>query len=99
MPTMHNLSKKEMLADIAFLLERAGHAGSCSFVDDGRETGRSSNSIVAIAYGATPLEQQALPCDSADLRACQRMWEKLPPHRRTKQARLALKRAQDAVRT
>jgi hypothetical protein len=57
----------------------------------------SSNSIVAIAYGITPLENQTLPSDWSDLNACEKMWLKLPAHRRTPDATTALDRARVEV--
>lgn len=79
----------EAEADIAFLLSRAGHAGSCSF-DKGRWTGMSSNSIVAVAFGG---KQTALPADRGDYAACVRTFARLPRHRRTEAVKDALKKA------
>ena len=83
---------KLLKADVKFLLDRSQRAGSVSFTGN-RETGRSSNSIVSIAYGRTKLKDQKMPSDISDLKACFRMWEKLPEHRKTKDARQALLRA------
>lgn len=94
--TPAELSCTDLLADVDFLVARSGHAGSCSF-SDGRETGMSSNSIVAIAYGKLPLENQVLPSDWSDLNACERMWLKLPKHRKTLDAITALARASREV--
>jgi hypothetical protein len=82
----------EQQADTAFLLARAGHAGSCSFAP-GRWTGMSSNAIVSVAFGG---EQTALPSDMSDYLACVRTFRRLPRHRRTPTVRAALKRARDA---
>ena len=82
----------EQQADTAFLLARAGHAGSCSFAP-GRWTGMSSNAIVSVAFGG---DQIALPSDMSDYLACVRTFRRLPRHRRTPTVRAALKRARDA---
>ena len=82
------LTKKQMEQDINFLLGRSMKAGSCSFTDD-RDTGCSSNSIVGIAYGLIKLEDQVLPMDMADVMSCEKMWKKLPMHRKTVKARVA----------
>jgi len=84
-------------ADFDFLLTRAMKAGSCSFTED-RETGQSSNSIVGIAYGIVPLDEQILPRDRSDLNACINMWKKLPEHRRTGDALAAMYRAENAIK-
>lgn len=77
--------------DITFLLDRSLRAGSCTFT--GRDTGTSSDSIVAVAYGLVALSKQQLPSDQYDLDACNRMWAKLPEHRKTPDAIAALARA------
>jgi hypothetical protein len=82
--------------DIEFLLNRAMKAGSFSTSNE-RDTGLSSNSIVAIAYGLKGLHEQILPIDQSDLRACERMWLKLPPHRMTPDAKEAMNRAWRAL--
>ena len=84
----------EQAMDVAFLVERCGSAGSVGFggSDAGRDTGMSSNSIVAIAYGA-PLDEQVFPSDQSDLDACVRAFEKLPAHRKTRDAHEAMFRA------
>jgi hypothetical protein len=87
----------EMQMDIGFLLRRAMKAGTCSFTSD-RDTGLSSNSIVAIAYGLIPLSQQTLPMDRSDWLACLRTWEAIPPHRKTKDAMEAILAAEHAVK-
>lgn len=79
-------------ADVAFLLARAGHAGSCSF-RPGRWTGMSSNAIVNVAFGG---KQDALPSDMSDYLACVRTVRRLPKHRKTPQVWAALARAREA---
>lgn len=82
---------KEKDLDIKFLAERNLKSGiDCT---DERETGQSSDSIVAIAYGTLPPERQILPCDKSDMRACERMWKKLPEHRKTPEVLSAMERA------
>ncbi len=77
----------KLVEDIEFLAKRAAKANSVTFCEGGgRETGASSNSIVAIAYGTATLEGQNLPFDQDDLNACRRMWAKLPKHRKTPEA-------------
>lgn len=73
------MTPQEMQADIAFLLLRAGSAGSCSFTSD-RWTGMSSNAIVSLAYGG---KQDCMPYDRSDYAACVRTVQRLPRHRRT----------------
>lgn len=88
----------EQVKDIAFLANRAHRADSITFgPDGGRDTGASSNSIVAIAYGLIPLDQQRMPADLGDWAACCRMLEKLPVHRHTKDVQEAMHRAAQAV--
>ena len=82
--------------DMEFLLDRAMKAGSCSFMGN-RDTGVSSNNIVAIAYGVENLINQRLPSDQADLQACRNMWKKLPRHRETTEAKEAMTRAEKAI--
>jgi hypothetical protein len=81
----------EMEADIAFLLLRAGCAGSCSFSSD-RWTGQSSNALVALAYGG---KQTAMPWDRSDYAACVRTVRRLPRHRRTAAVMDGLKAARE----
>jgi len=81
-------------ADIDFLVKRTMEAGTCNFTDE-RDTGSSSNSIVAIAYGAQELKDQILPGDMGDLNACKNMWKKLPEHRKTEDAKKAMERAEN----
>jgi hypothetical protein len=82
--------------DIAFLLKRAMKAGYWSSETKDRDVGMSSNSIVAIAYGA-PLKNQVLPADKSDFAACEAMWEQLPPHRKTFTAKQAMACACNAI--
>ncbi|MBA9071786.1 hypothetical protein FHR71_005572 [Methylobacterium sp. RAS18] len=83
----------EMEADIAFLLLRAGSAGSASF-SSGRWTGLSSNALVSVAYGG---EQHTMPGDRSDYAACVRTYARLPKHRRTPTVRAALRAAKAAL--
>ena len=76
------MTNEKLQQDIKFLAERQLKAGSVSFSGE-RETGISSNSIVAIAYGLEPLEKQRLPSDVSDMQSCENMWKKLPEHRKT----------------
>ena len=85
-------------ADVDFLVHRAVLAGICRFSDSHRDYGLSSNSIVSIAYGLMPLEEQEMPSDRWDLAACERMWRKLPEHRKTENAVLAMDRARENLR-
>ena len=89
-------SHDKLIIDNSFLLARSMKAGSCSF-REGRDTGISSNSIVAIAFDVIKLNEQEMPNDKADLAACIRAFDKLPYHRRTKDALEALKRAKQAL--
>lgn len=84
-------------ADLAFLIPRSLLAGVWRSSEE-RDTGTSSNSIVAIAYGVHGLDAQILPGDRADLEACELMWAKLPIHRKTCMAIAAMERAREAVR-
>ena len=86
------LKRSETDQDILFLAKRANEAGSFRF-SGYRETGTSSNSIVAIAYGILPLADQILPSDDLDLTACENMWKKLPEHRKTPEVLSAMERA------
>ena len=90
------LCYERLALDKEFLLNRCMKAGSCSFTGD-RDTGISSNSIVAIAYGLKNLSEQELPNDNADLQACRNMWKKLPRHRETKDAKKAMNRAEKSI--
>ena len=84
------MTKAQMQADIDFLARRAASAGSFGTREDDRDTGASSNSIVAIAYGIKPLKDQFMPGDVHDLAACQRMWARLPDHRKRGDALTAM---------
>lgn len=86
-----------LAADVGFLLDRSLKAGSCSFTSE-RDTGLSSNSIVAIAYGTHGLKDQVLPGDGSDLAACEKMWLRLPDHRKTENAIKAMERARREIR-
>lgn len=86
------LKKSETDQDIKFLAERANEAGKTRFFGY-RETGASSNSIVAIAYGILPFADQILPSDDTDLTECENMWKKLPEHRKTPEVLSAMERA------
>lgn len=81
-------------ADVAFLLLRAGAAGSVSFTRD-RWTGMSSNAIVAVAFGG---ELRTLPSDVSDYLACVRTVRRLPKHRKTPAVWEALRKGREAVR-
>ncbi len=87
----------EQQADIKFLLDRAARAGMFEAGESCRESGVGCNSIVAIAYGSTTLEFQDFPMDFEDLQACQRMLDKLPPHRLTRDVHEAMFRATSFV--
>ena len=75
-------TKDELRQDIEFLANRSAGAGRYE-CNASRDTGASSNSIVAIVYGQQLSYRQVLPTDDSDLFACERMWEKLPVHRRS----------------
>jgi hypothetical protein len=82
----------ELMADVGFLLERSMKAGCLELPDDHYFL-NGPNSIVAIAYGVLPIDEQVFPCDSGDLAACVRVFERLPKHRKTKDAQEAMFRA------
>ena len=88
-------TKQELEEDVFFLANRAAVLIP-SFLDNRRDTGKSSNSIVAIAYGVSDLKNQCLPFDSSDLRSCENMWIKLPEHRKTGDAEKAMKEARNS---
>jgi hypothetical protein len=90
----HREENEQLQADVAFLARRSLQAGGCSFTDE-RDSGTSSNSIVAIAYGLIAPDLQVLPGDENDLAACERMWVKLPDHRKTNDAVTAMERARN----
>ncbi len=81
--------------DIQFLAKRASRANCVNFTDDGRDTGVSSNSIVSRAYGLKV--KQEMPYDQCDLDACERMFAKLPAHRKTPAVVRDMERARKAV--
>lgn len=85
-------TREELEADIAFLVLRAGAAGSCSFSDD-RWTGSSSNALVRLAYGG---KQDCMPSDRSDYAACVRTYVRLPKHRQTLAIRAGLGKARKA---
>lgn len=84
-----------MEEDIQFLAKRGLKASSFSFNEEGRDTGLSSNSIVGIAYGIIALEDQEMPGDLSDMLACERMWQKLPHHRKEGNAKKAMQKARE----
>jgi hypothetical protein len=86
----------ELYLDVDFLAKRSMKAGFVQMSAE-RNTGVSSNSIVGIAYGLIPIEEQELPEDLADLTACRLMFEKLPVHRKTKEVDEAMHRACQAL--
>lgn len=89
----NNASRERQLKeDIKFLSERQLKSDSISHSGK-RETGISSNSIVSIAYGLIPLEEQEFPNDLADMNACENMWYNLPDHRKEGDALKAMKAA------
>ena len=90
------LTEAELLADVEFLAQRCLKAGYCSFGGDKRDFGMSSNSIVAVAYGIAE-EHPSLPFDRADLAACERMWKKLPEHRKTPTVIAVMELARTAI--
>lgn len=94
--TEHEVERimRQHAEDIAFLVPRASRAGWIEFGAK-RDYGMSSNSIVAIAYGVRPLDKQVMPSDLDDMRACRNMWAKLPEHRKTPDAVLAMQRAEE----
>lgn len=85
-------TRKQLEADVAFLVLRAKSAGSISF-NDQRWTGQSSNALVDLAYGG---EQTAMPSDRGDYAACVLTYARLPAHRKTEAVRAALKAAREA---
>lgn len=88
-------SVEALRADVAFLVERAIHAGSFSTPKD-RDFGRSSDAIVRLAYGGPAPEPDELPLDKSDYRACQLAVMRLPEHRRTEAVLEALRKAEAA---
>jgi len=89
------MTNEQLKLDIDFLAARQMKAGSFGSSGLGRDTGVSANSIVCIAYGLRKLSEQKLPGDYYDLQACERMWDKLPKHRKTGDAVKAMEAARD----
>ncbi len=85
-----SMTTEQLLKDVDFLADRATRTGRVEFGGVGRDTGMSSNSIVAIAYGLSSLSDQILPGDASDMASCERMWRKLPEHRKTGDALAAM---------
>ena len=78
---MSKFTEEELNEDIDFLLRRsmkAGHLGC----DGDRDVGISSNSLVRKAY--CPISVTEMPRDMFDLLACERAFNSLPKHRKTK---------------
>jgi hypothetical protein len=86
------MTTEQLLKDVEFLADRATRTGRVEF-NGPRDTGMSSNSIVAIAYGLWPLTDQIMPGDAADMASCERMWRKLPEHRKAGDALSAMEAA------
>ncbi len=84
---------EQLQQDIDFLVNRSINAGNINFGNQYRDTGFSPNSIVAIAYGLDVT--QKLPGDVSDLAACERMWKKLPEHRKTGNCAIAMDKARN----
>lgn len=89
------ITNEQLQLDIEFLARRQAKAGSFSH-DFLRDTGMSSNSIVSIAYCVLALEDQIFPADASDMTACENMWKKLPAHRKTGSAFIAMSRARNS---
>lgn len=88
------MTNEQYQEDIDFLSKRQLKASSISFYGQ-RDTGTSSNSIVAIAYGIMKLENQELPGDVDDMQSCENMWRKLPEHRKQGDALKAMEAARN----
>ncbi len=84
------MTKAELSVDVNFLSKRASGYSNNSRA---RDYGMSSNSIVAIAYGLIKLKDQYFPSDASDMASCERMWKKLPKHRKQGDALKAMKAA------
>ena len=93
---MTKLTRKQLLEDVRFLADRSARTGGVMFDDRERDTGMSSNSIVAAAYGVKAIDLR-LPGDRSDLRACENMWTKLPEHRKTIAVIAAMENARMAL--
>lgn len=92
------MTDAEFKLDIQFLLMRSMKSGSFSTYEGERDVGQSSNSIVAIAYGVLELKNQRLPSDHHDLDSCNRMFEKLPDHRKNMQVIQAITAARENIK-
>jgi hypothetical protein len=84
------MTKAQLLADVKFLSKRGIGSG---YSGKHRDYGMSSNSIVAIAYGLIKLKDQYFPSDASDMASCERMWKKLPKHRKQGDALKAMQAA------
>jgi hypothetical protein len=67
-------------AEFDFLLERSSRAGTISFTH--RDTGRSSNAMVAHVLGGPFPEPSQYPADRSDYAACLRAARQAPRHLR-----------------
>jgi len=90
------ITKKQLQEDVDFLAKRSMRSSGITFGGKSRETGISSNSIVAIAYGLQQLKDQDFPSDLSDMESCERMWRKLPKHRKVGDAAKAMKAARNS---
>lgn len=88
------MTKEQLEQDVIFLAKRSNGSNSISF-SGYRDTGMSSNSIVAIAYGVSVLHYQCLPSDVSDMKSCENMWDKLPVHRKIGDAKKAMEAARN----
>jgi len=88
-------TNQQLQEDVDFLIDRSQRASEFSFSEEGRDTGMSSNSIVSIAYGTLKPSSQIMPADSSDMASCERMWKKLPGHRKTSAAIKAMNEARN----
>lgn len=88
------MTNEQYQEDIDFLARRQLQASKISFYGH-RDTGISSNSIVAIAYGIMKLENQELPGDVDDMQSCENMWRKLQEHRKQGDAFIAMEAARN----
>ena len=88
------MTNEELQEDVKFLAERQLKLASASFTQD-RDTGVSSNSIVAIAYGVNSIENQKFPADEGDMQSCENMWKNMPAHRKTGDALKAMHAARN----
>jgi len=89
------MTKAQLQEDVIFLSKRSLRCGSVGFGNNQRDTGISSNSIVAIAYGIITLKDQCMPGDLSDMLSIDRMWDKLPIHRKSKDVKQAYKNAKE----